>query len=89
MGLSGPMLRASGIPWDLRKVDRYESYDEFEWEIQWQKQRDSLARYLVRLSEMTESIKIIQQVLERLPGGPYENLDYIVISSKRLLNRIK
>ncbi|CAN7034041.1 unnamed protein product [Brassica rapa subsp. trilocularis] len=89
MGLSGPMLRASGIPWDLRKVDRYESYDEFEWEIQWQKQRDSLARYLVRLSEMTESIKIIQQALERLPGGPYENLDYIVISSKRLLNRIK
>ncbi|KAH0854183.1 LOW QUALITY PROTEIN: hypothetical protein HID58_090144 [Brassica napus] len=74
-GLSGPMLRASGIPWDLRKVDRYESYDEFEWEIQWQKQGDSLARYLVRLSEMTESIKIIQQALEGLPGGPYENLE--------------
>uniref|UniRef100_M4D2W9 NADH-quinone oxidoreductase subunit D domain-containing protein n=1 Tax=Brassica campestris TaxID=3711 RepID=M4D2W9_BRACM len=69
MGLSGPMLRASGIPWDLRKVDRYESYDEFECEIQRQKQGDSLTRYLVRLSEMTESIKIIQQVLERLPGG--------------------
>ncbi|CAH8266365.1 unnamed protein product [Arabidopsis lyrata] len=82
-GLSGPMLRASGIPWDLRKVDRYESYDEFEWEIQWQKQGDSLARYLVRLSEMTESIKIIQQALEGLPGGPYENLESRGFDRKR------
>ncbi|CAF1752273.1 unnamed protein product [Brassica napus] len=82
-GLSGPMLRASGIPWDLCKVDRYESYDEFEWEIQWQKQGDSLARYLVRLSEMTESIKIIQQALEGLPGGPYENLESRGFDKKR------
>ncbi|KAH1114269.1 hypothetical protein J1N35_007647 [Gossypium stocksii] len=74
-GLSGPMLRASGIKWDLRKVDHYECYDEFDWEIQWQKEGDSLARYLVRISEMTESIKIIQQALEGIPGGPYENLE--------------
>ncbi|KAL0532803.1 hypothetical protein IC582_030882 [Cucumis melo] len=69
------MLRASGIPWDLRKVDRYECYDEFDWEVQWQKEGDSLARYLVRLAEMTESVKIIQQALEGIPGGPYENLE--------------
>lgn len=68
-GLSGPMLRASGIQWDLRKVHPYECYDEFDWEIQWQKEGDSLARYLVRISEMTESIKIIQQALEGIPGG--------------------
>ncbi|KAL2237786.1 UNVERIFIED_CONTAM: NAD(P)H-quinone oxidoreductase subunit H, chloroplastic [Sesamum indicum] len=74
-GLSGPMPRASGIQWDLRKVDRYECYAEFDWEIQWQKEGDSLARYLVRISEMTESIKIIQQALEGIPGGPYENLE--------------
>ncbi|KAL3809328.1 hypothetical protein ACJIZ3_000136 [Penstemon smallii] len=74
-GLSGPMLRASGIQWDLRKVDRYECYDEVDWEVQWQKEGDSLARYLVRISEMTESIKIIQQALEGIPGGPYENLE--------------
>ncbi|KAL9989721.1 putative NADH dehydrogenase (quinone) [Helianthus debilis subsp. tardiflorus] len=74
-GLSGPMLRASGIEWDLRKVDHYECYDEFDWEVQWQKEGDSLARYLVRISEMTESIKIIQQALEGIPGGPYENLE--------------
>ncbi|CAN1865775.1 NAD(P)H-quinone oxidoreductase subunit H, chloroplastic [Linum perenne] len=74
-GLSGPMLRASGVQWDLRKVDHYESYDEFDWEVPWQKEGDSLARYLVRIGEMTESITIIQQALERIPGGPYENLE--------------
>ncbi|KAK7325453.1 hypothetical protein VNO80_34457 [Phaseolus coccineus] len=74
-GLSGPMLRASGIQWDLRKVDNYECYEEFHWEVQWQKEGDSLARYLVRIGEMVESIKIIQQALEGLPGGPYENLE--------------
>ncbi|KAJ4739799.1 hypothetical protein LUZ62_004412 [Rhynchospora pubera] len=74
-GLSGPMLRASGIQWDLRKVDNYECYNEFDWEIQWQKEGDSLARYLVRIGEMKESIKMIQQALEGIPGGPYENLE--------------
>ncbi|EYU43061.1 hypothetical protein MIMGU_mgv1a024733mg [Erythranthe guttata] len=62
-GLSGPMLRASGIKWDLRKVDRYECYDELDWEIQWQKEGDSLARYLVRISSRRNS------------RGPYENLE--------------
>nr|YP_009729227.1 NADH-plastoquinone oxidoreductase subunit 7 [Allium cyathophorum]QHQ72902.1 NADH-plastoquinone oxidoreductase subunit 7 [Allium cyathophorum] len=73
-GLSGPMLR-SGIQWDLRKVDSYECYNKFDWEVQWQKEGDSLARYLVRIGEMKESIKIIQQALEGIPGGPYENLE--------------
>nr|YP_009456768.1 NADH-plastoquinone oxidoreductase subunit 7 [Ampelocalamus actinotrichus]AUL75915.1 NADH-plastoquinone oxidoreductase subunit 7 [Ampelocalamus actinotrichus]QBZ78309.1 NADH-plastoquinone oxidoreductase subunit 7 [Ampelocalamus actinotrichus] len=74
-GLSGPMLRASGIQWDLRKVDPYESYNQFDWKAQWQKEGDSLARYLVRMGEMRESIKIIQQAVEKIPGGPYENLE--------------
>uniref|UniRef100_A0AB39U2M6 NAD(P)H-quinone oxidoreductase subunit H, chloroplastic n=1 Tax=Ophioglossum hongii TaxID=3238578 RepID=A0AB39U2M6_9MONI len=72
-GLSGPMSRASGVQWDLRKVDHYECYDELDWKIQWQKEGDSLARYLVRIGEMRESVKIVQQALEVLPGGPYEN----------------
>lgn len=46
-GLSGPMLRASGIQWDLRKVDHYECYGEVDWEVQWQKKGDSLACYLI------------------------------------------
>nr|YP_010945577.1 NADH-plastoquinone oxidoreductase subunit 7 [Porella gracillima]WGG27106.1 NADH-plastoquinone oxidoreductase subunit 7 [Porella gracillima] len=74
-GLSGPMLRASGIQWDLRKVDHYECYDELDWQIQWQKEGDSLARYLVRIGEMKESVKIIKQALKAIPGGPYENLE--------------
>lgn len=74
-GLSGPMLRASGVQWDLRKVDHYESYDEFDWQVEWQTDGDCLARYLVRMGEMRESIKIIQQALKTIPGGPYENLE--------------
>ncbi|KAG4921563.1 hypothetical protein JHK84_050433 [Glycine max] len=56
---------------DLHEVDNYECYEEFDWEVQWQKERDLLARYLVR----KESIKIIQQALEGIPDGPYENLE--------------
>nr|WGO61561.1 NADH dehydrogenase subunit 7 [Aneura pinguis]WGO61647.1 NADH dehydrogenase subunit 7 [Aneura pinguis] len=74
-GLSGPMLRASGIRWDLRKIDHYECYDELDWQIQWQREGDSLARYLVRIGEMRESVRMIQQALKAIPGGPYENLE--------------
>lgn len=74
-GLSGAMLRGSGVQWDLRKVDHYECYDELDWSIQWQSEGDCLARYLVRMGEMRESIKIIQQALKAIPGGPYENLE--------------
>ncbi|KAL5643268.1 hypothetical protein ACJX0J_001786, partial [Zea mays] len=63
------------IQWDLRKIDPYESYNQFDWKVQWQKEGDSLARYLVRVGEMRESIKIIQQAVEKIPGGPYENLE--------------
>lgn len=74
-GLSGPMLRASGVNWDLRKVDHYESYDDFDWDVQWDTGGDCLARYAVRIREMRESVKITRQALEQLPGGPYENLE--------------
>jgi len=74
-GLSGPMLRGSGVQWDLRKVDNYECYNELEWQVEWQTGGDCLARYLVRMGEMRESVKIIQQALKSIPGGPYENLE--------------
>lgn len=74
-GLSGPMLRGSGVQWDLRKVDHYECYHELDWQVEWQTGGDCLARYLVRMGEMRESIKIIQQALKSIPGGPYENLE--------------
>ncbi|KAL5644370.1 hypothetical protein ACJX0J_000431 [Zea mays] len=85
-GLSGPMLRASGIQWDLRKIDPYESYNQFDWKVQWQKEGDSLARYLVRVGEMRESIKIIQQAVEKIPGGPYENLEADALRKQRIPN---
>jgi NAD(P)H-quinone oxidoreductase subunit H len=74
-GLSGPMLRASGVAWDLRKVDHYECYDEFDWSVPFETGGDCLARYLVRVREMRESTKIIQQALRAIPGGPFENLE--------------
>lgn len=74
-GLSGPMLRASGVKWDLRKVDHYECYDELDWEIAWQPDGDVLARYLVRIEEMRQSCRIVAQAVKALPGGPYENLE--------------
>ena len=74
-GLSGPMLRASGVQWDLRKVDHYECYDELDWQVEWQAAGDCFARYLVRMGEMRESIKLVQQAVKSMPGGPYENLE--------------
>jgi NAD(P)H-quinone oxidoreductase subunit H len=74
-GLSGPMLRASGVQWDLRKIDHYECYDQLDWSIEWQISGDCLARYLVRIGEMRESTRMIQQSLKTIPGGPYENLE--------------
>lgn len=74
-GLSGPMLRGSGVKWDLRKVDHYECYDDFDWDVAWATEGDILARYRVRMQEMRESVKIIRQALQGLPGGSYENLE--------------
>ncbi|WP_309736817.1 NAD(P)H-quinone oxidoreductase subunit H [Chamaesiphon sp. OTE_75_metabat_556] len=74
-GLSGPMLRGSGVKWDLRKVDQYECYDDFDWDVQYETAGDCLARYFVRIREMRESVKILRQAIAALPGGSYENLE--------------
>ena len=74
-GLSGPMLRGSGVKWDLRKVDKYECYDDFNWDVQYETAGDCLARYFVRIREMRESVKILRQAIAALPGGAYENLE--------------
>ena len=69
------MLRAAGVPWDLRKVDHYECYDDFEWDIAWEKEGDCYARYRVRIEEMRQSLKILRQACEMIPGGATENLE--------------
>ncbi len=70
-GLSGPMLRASGVPWDLRKDEPYSVYDRFNFEVPVGNYGDVYDRYLVRLEEMRQSISIVEQALEQLPAtGP-------------------
>ncbi len=69
-GLSGPVIRASGIAHDLRKKQPYSGYDQYDFDIPTQTEGDVYARYRVRLEEMTQSLRIIEQALNRLPGGP-------------------
>jgi NADH-quinone oxidoreductase subunit D len=71
MGASGPMLRGSGVPYDVRKAFPYSSYDEFDFDIQTQTAGDCFARYQVRVAEIRESIKIVRQAMEKVPAeGP-------------------
>jgi NADH-quinone oxidoreductase subunit D len=67
---SGPVLRASGVQWDLRKADSYSIYDRFEFDIPWGSQGDCYDRYRVRVEEMRQSVRILQQAVSRIPGGP-------------------
>jgi NADH-quinone oxidoreductase subunit D len=64
------MLRASGVAWDLRRAQPYDGYEKYDFQIPVGKTGDCYARYLVRVEEMRESVKIIKQVLNTLPSGP-------------------
>lgn len=74
-GFSGPMLRGSGISWDLRKSNPYDVYDEMEFKVPVGKSGDCYDRYLVRMEEMYESLKIIKQCIEKMPKGPVKTND--------------
>ena len=74
-GLSGPMLRGSGLPWDLRKSQPYDVYDRMDFDIPVGKNGDCYDRYLVRIEEMRQSLRIIQQCLDELPDGPVKTQD--------------
>jgi NADH-quinone oxidoreductase subunit D len=71
LGVTGPLLRATGDPWDLRKAMPYSSYDHFDFKIPVGTVGDNYDRYRVRMAEMRESVKIIDQALDGLPEGPY------------------
>jgi NADH-quinone oxidoreductase subunit D len=68
-GVTGPMLRASGVEWDLRKARPYMGYDQYDFLVPTSPDGDTLARYTVRIAEMRESLKIILQALDKLPAG--------------------
>jgi NADH-quinone oxidoreductase subunit D len=69
-GVTGPPLRASGVDWDLRRDMPYSSYEKFKFEVPISNDGDVWARYVVRLREMRESVKICQQALDGMPEGP-------------------
>ena len=73
--ITGPMLRAVGVPYDVRRVQPYYVYDRLEFEIPTQKAGDNYARYLVRMAEMEQSMRIVEQALATIPGGPI-NVDF-------------
>ncbi|MGE5189102.1 MAG: NADH dehydrogenase (quinone) subunit D [Gemmatimonadota bacterium] len=69
-GFTGPCLRAAGVPFDLRKDQPYLVYDRFDFDIPVGEQGDTCDRYMVRMEEMRQSVRIIEQALDQLPGGP-------------------
>jgi NADH-quinone oxidoreductase subunit D len=82
-GFTGPCLRASGIPWDLRKAQPYEVYDRMDFDIPVGKNGDCWDRYLVRMLEIRESLKIMRQCLEQMPEGPVRVQDQKVTPPPR------
>jgi NADH-quinone oxidoreductase subunit D len=69
-GFAGPMLRASGVPWDLRRSQPYDAYAEMDFDIPVGKNGDCFDRYLVRIEEMRQSLRIMKQALAKMPAGP-------------------
>lgn len=82
-GFSGPMLRGSGIEWDLRKSNPYEVYDEMEFDVPIGKNGDCYDRYLVRVEEMYQSVRIIDQCIKKMPKGEVKSLDMKISPPKR------
>ncbi len=74
-GFSGPMLRAAGLAWDLRKSQPYEVYDQLDFDIPIGQNGDCYDRYLVRMAEIRQSISLVKQCIEKMPGGPIKTED--------------
>ncbi|MCQ4160129.1 NADH-quinone oxidoreductase subunit D [Roseomonas sp. GC11] len=82
-GFTGPCIRASGCAWDLRRSQPYDIYEQLDFEIPVGTHGDCYERYLVRIAEMRESLKIIRQCLAQMPGGPIKVQDTKIAPPKR------
>jgi NADH-quinone oxidoreductase subunit D len=82
-GFTGPMLRGAGVAWDLRKAQPYDGYEQYDFDIPVGKNGDNFDRYLVRMEEMRQSLRIIRQAIDKLPGGPVMVEDNKVAPPKR------
>jgi NADH-quinone oxidoreductase subunit D len=69
-GMTGPSLRGSGVDYDLRKVSPYSGYEQYDFDVPVGEDGDVFSRYIIRVQEMRESLKIIEQALDKLPNGP-------------------
>lgn len=83
LGASGPIARASGVEWDLRKSNPYSSYEDFTFSIPVGDRGDVFDRFLVRVAEMRESAKIITQAIDGLPSGPWSTSDRKIVPPPR------
>ena len=82
-GFSGPMLRASGIPWDLRKSQPYDVYDRMEFDVPVGTRGDCYDRFMVRVEELRQSARIMRQCLDQMPEGPVASIDRKVVPPGR------
>jgi NADH-quinone oxidoreductase subunit D len=90
-GLSGPNLRGSGVNFDMRKAHPYLVYDQLEFEVPYGTAGDCYDRYLVRIEEMRQSVKIVRQCLDKLPGGPVNVPDMKIVlpPKERVLTKME
>ncbi|HLT76754.1 MAG TPA: NADH-quinone oxidoreductase subunit D [Ferrovibrio sp.] len=82
-GFTGVMLRGSGVAWDLRKAQPYDGYEKYDFDIPVGRNGDCFDRYICRMEEMRQSVRIIRQCIEQMPGGPVSSDDRKVVPPSR------
>ena len=89
LGVAGPVLRGSGVKYDVRKVEPYGAYPDLEFDIPTYEEGDSYARFMVRFEEMKQSIRIIRQALEKIPKGPIARKAPLIIPEGEAIGRVE